>query len=298
MNGLRWILLLAGIVFLVGLSLWERRRQHQARPEPMYTGARTEPVLGDAPLLEPRQRAGETPRLVPIVDWSQTRDERAETPAFEHAEQLADEPSEESIEEPNDESPVPIVEIDVASPVPESELDALNLSAAEREAPLIDLGAPASEEAPAIKMQWPAEAERRIIALRLVTLRADRLSGRTLRQSLAGCGFRHGPMSIFHLPAPDGRVILSAANLASPGELDPRTMDFQRFAGINLFAVLPGPLEAEVTAARLVRVASEMSRRLDATIQDEEGTAVEPAQLQHLATRLLARANSSAGSAH
>jgi FtsZ-interacting cell division protein ZipA len=139
------------------------------------------------------------------------------------------------------------------------------------------------------------EAERRILALRLVTMRTDRLSGRTLRQSLAGCGFRHGPMSIFHLAVPDGRVILSAANLASPGELDPRTMDFQRFAGINLFAVLPGPLEAEATAARLVRVASEMSRRLDAAIQDEEGTAVEPAQLQHLATRLLARANSSPG---
>jgi len=102
-------------------------------------------------------------------------------------------------------------------------------------------------------------------------------------------------MSIFHLAAPDGRVILSAANLANPGELDPRTMDFQRFAGINLFAVLPGPLEAEATAQRLVRVASEMARRLDATIQDEEGTAVEPAQLQHLAARLLARASGTPG---
>jgi FtsZ-interacting cell division protein ZipA len=104
-------------------------------------------------------------------------------------------------------------------------------------------------------------------------------------------------MSIFHLSVPDGRVIMSAANLASPGELDPRTMDFQRYAGINLFAVLPGPLEAEATALRLVRMATEMSRRLDATIQDEEGTAVEPAQLQHLATRLLARANATAGPA-
>jgi FtsZ-interacting cell division protein ZipA len=298
MNGLRWILLLAGVVFLVGLSLWERRRQHQARPEPLYGGARTEPVLGDAPVLEPRVRTGETPRLVPVVDWSQTRDERAEIPTYEHAEQRADELLDEPLDESEAQPLEPMAETDAAAPVLESELEQLSVSPGHPEAPLIDLGAPAPEEAPAIKMQWPAEGERRIIALRLVTLRADRLSGRTLRQSLAGCGFRHGPMSIFHLPAPDGRVILSAANLASPGELDPRTMDFQRFAGINLFAVLPGPLEAEITAARLVRVASEMSRRLDATIQDEEGTAVEPAMLQHLATRLLARANSSASPAH
>ena len=277
MSGLRWILLLTGIVFLIGLAWWERRRQHQARPAPSYGATRTEPVLSDAPMPEPRVRSGELSRVVPIVDWSQTTDERIE-------------------EAPEPIAELDVSEVDVAAPHVENELDEMPLHTAEaRGAAVIDLGAPAPDEAPALKMQWPPEAERRILALRLVTTRTDRLSGRTLRQSLAGCGFRHGPMSIFHLTVPDGRVILSAANLASPGELDPRTMDFQRFAGINLFAVLPGPLEPEATAARLVRVASEMSRRLDAAIQDEEGTAVEPAQLQHLATRLLARTSSSPG---
>jgi len=272
MSGLRWILLLTGIVFLIGLAWWERRRQHQARPAALYGSARTEPVLSDGPMPEPRARSGELSRVVPIVDWSQTTDERIEEPAQ------------------------PVAELDAAAPHLENESEELPVTARDANmAPVIDLGAPAPEESPALRMQWPPEAERRIIALRLVTTRTDRLSGRTLRQSLSGCGFRHGPMSIFHLAVPDGRVILSAANLASPGGLDPRTMDFQRFGGINLFAVLPGPLEAEATATRLVRVASEMARRLDASIQDEEGTAVEPAQLQHLATRLLARANGPAG---
>jgi FtsZ-interacting cell division protein ZipA len=276
MSGLRWILLLTGIVFLIGLTWWERRRQHQARPAPLYGSARTEPVLSDGPMPEPRARSGELSRVVPIVDWSQAPDERID----------------ERVEEPAE----AVAELDAAAPHLERESDELPVPARDAyTAPVIDLGAPAPDEAPALRMQWPPEAERRIIALRLVTMRTDRLSGRTLRQSLSGCGFRHGPMSIFHLAVPDGRVILSAANLASPGELDPRTMDFQRFAGINLFAVLPGPLEAEATAARLVRVASEMARRLDASIQDEEGTAVEPAQLQHLASRLLARANAPAG---
>ena len=274
MSGLRWILLLTGIVFLIGLAWWERRRQHQARPAPIYGGARTEPVLSDSPMPEPRVRAGEVARVFPIVDWSQTTDERV------------------------DELPEPAAELDVAAPHLESETDEVPPMASEvPTARVIDLSEVVAGDTPALKMQWPPEAERRILALRLVTQRSDRLSGRTLRQSLSGCGFRHGPMSIFHLAVPDGRVILSAANLASPGELDPRTMDFQRFAGINLFAVLPGPLEAEATATRLVRVASEMARRLDASIQDEEGTAVEPAQLQHLATRLLARANSTPGPA-
>src|SRR5580698_2198636 len=80
MSGLRWILLLTGVVFLIGLTWWERRRQHQARPAPIYGGARTEPVLSEAPVLEPRVRANEAPRVVPIVDWSQTTDERIEEP--------------------------------------------------------------------------------------------------------------------------------------------------------------------------------------------------------------------------
>src|SRR5271156_1347604 len=129
MSGLRWILLLTGIVFLIGLAWWERRRQHQARPAPIYGGTRTEPVLGDSPMIEPRVRAGEVPRVVPIVDWSQTTDERIE------------------------EAPEPMAELDAAAPHLESELDEVPLmSAVSHDARVIDLGAPAPEETPALRM--------------------------------------------------------------------------------------------------------------------------------------------------
>ena len=53
----------------------------------------------------------------------------------------------------------------------------------------------------------------------------------------------------------DGRVIVSAAALAQPGTFDPSIMDSQRFSGLNLFAVLPGPLPERETFDELVRAA-------------------------------------------
>jgi FtsZ-interacting cell division protein ZipA len=126
-------------------------------------------------------------------------------------------------------------------------------------------------ELPALRVEWPADDERHIVALRIVAARQDRLAGRALRQGLAGCGFRHGQLGIFHLPADDGRVVLSAASLVRPGTLDPATMDVERFAGVNLFAVLPGPMPPRLALERLAAVAEELAGRVAGLVQDESG---------------------------
>ena len=124
---------------------------------------------------------------------------------------------------------------------------------------------------PALIVDWPEESVRRIVTLRIVPARHDRLAGRALRQGLTGCGFRHGQFGIFHLPGEDGRVVISAASLVRPGMLDPATMDFQRFSGINLFAVLPGPLSHELALHLLGQVAVELATRVDGLVQDDSG---------------------------
>jgi cell division protein ZipA len=133
---------------------------------------------------------------------------------------------------------------------------------------------------------WPDEAERRIMALRLVSA-ADRFPGRALRQALAGEGFILGKFSIFHKAGPDGRAIVSAASLTRPGTFDLDTMDTQRYGGLNLFAVLPGPLPPMETFEALLSTARALNERLEGGLQDDKGQPLTPARLQAVRESLL-----------
>jgi FtsZ-interacting cell division protein ZipA len=70
--------------------------------------------------------------------------------------------------------------------------------------------------------------------------------------------------------------------------LDPTTMDFQRFSGVNLFAVLPGPLSAEQALERLSSVAGELAQRVEGRVQEESGAPLEAAACAGWRARCLA----------
>jgi cell division protein ZipA len=125
--------------------------------------------------------------------------------------------------------------------------------------------------APPLVLSWPPESERRIVTLRVIPKAEPRFAGRALRQAFAGCGFAHGPLDIYHLADAQGRVVLSAAALAQPGTFDPSIMDSQRFSGLNLFAVLPGPLPVRDTFEELVRAARQLAERLGGALTDQHG---------------------------
>jgi cell division protein ZipA len=109
------------------------------------------------------------------------------------------------------------------------------------------------------------------VTLRVVPARDTRFAGRALRQAFAGAGFWHGPLDIYHLPDGQGRVVVSAAALAQPGTFDPSIMDSQRFSGLNLFAVLPGPLPEREAFDELVRAARSLAERLEGSMTDQHG---------------------------
>jgi cell division protein ZipA len=131
-------------------------------------------------------------------------------------------------------------------------------------------------------VDWPPEAERCILSLRIAALSHERLSGRVVRLALGACGFEHGRFGIFHQPGTDGRALLSAANLSKPGIFDLPNMDFQRFSGLSLFAVLPGPLPPAAALDHLLDTAQDLAERLRARLQDEQGLALGAAQLENL----------------
>jgi len=135
---------------------------------------------------------------------------------------------------------------------------------------------------PQLVLAWPNESERRIVTLRVIPNTEPRFQGRALRQAFSAAGFWHGPLDIYHLPDEGGRVVLSAAALAQPGTFDPSIMDSQRFSGLNLFAVLPGPKPERETFDELVHAARQLAERLDGKLADQHGEELTPQRISRL----------------
>jgi cell division protein ZipA len=133
-----------------------------------------------------------------------------------------------------------------------------------------------------VVLDWPPEEQRRIVSLRVVPRPGERFNGSALRQALVGEGFVHGELEIYHKPIGDGRALLSAASLTRPGTFDPRTIDGLLFAGLNLFAVLPGPLPPRDTVERLVLVGRTLAQRLRGEALDGRGQPLTDARVAEL----------------
>ena len=141
-------------------------------------------------------------------------------------------------------------------------------------------------------VDWPADRDRRILALRLVAPQRERFAGRSLRQALAAEGFLLGQFDIFHKPDDEHRAVLSAASLTRPGTFDMETMDSQHYGGLSLFAVLPGPKPPPQAFDELVFAARNLNERLHGVLQDEQGTPLTPARIAQLREQLRAGARS------
>jgi FtsZ-interacting cell division protein ZipA len=131
-------------------------------------------------------------------------------------------------------------------------------------------------------VDWPPDDQRRVVALRLVATPPERLAGRALRLALASEGFVLGKFQIFHRPDESGRAVLSAANLSKPGTFDLGTMDSQRYGGLSLFTVLPGPRPPLKAFEDLLTTARNLNERLNGALQDERGGPLTPTRIASL----------------
>lgn len=136
-------------------------------------------------------------------------------------------------------------------------------------------------ERESLRLEWPDEAQREIVALRIAPRGDAGLHGRILRQAFAAEGLVHGPLDIFHWATSDGRVAFSAANLRKPGVYQLGEMDTARYDGVNLFAVLPGPLPAAEAFDEMLGAARGLALRLDAEVCDSSGA---PLSAERIAT--------------
>jgi FtsZ-interacting cell division protein ZipA len=131
-------------------------------------------------------------------------------------------------------------------------------------------------------VELPPDDGRTIVALRLVAVPPARFPGHELRQALTAEGFVLGKFDIFHKADDQGRAYLSAASLTKPGSFDTDAMDGQRFSGLSLFAVLPGPKSVTDTFDDLLIAARGLNERLQGALQDERGLPLTPLRVASL----------------
>jgi cell division protein ZipA len=286
MSELRWALLILGVLFIVALALWERRRPRQA------SGAFGRMGLHEAGTDSPPRHVREPPLTLPEV---RVREPVAATelPVVETQDEAAPplEPA-ASEEEPPLQAPASATdEDDTFDDLPTMIMSEGPATAAPVAPPVHD-ALPELPPAASLVVEWPAEHERRILALRLVAPQRERFAGRSLRQALAAEGFLLGQFAIFHKPDDERRAVLSAASLTRPGTFDMETMDSQHYGGLSLFAVLPGPKPARQAFDELVFAARNLNERLHGVLQDEQGTPLTPARIEQLRAQLRVGAGS------
>jgi len=127
----------------------------------------------------------------------------------------------------------------------------------------------------------------RIVAVRLVMLSGRLATGEQLAQAFRAEQVEYGRYRIFHRMGAGERPIFSVASLVEPGSFDPDTMATERYLGVSMFAVFPGPVAAPQAFDELVATGRRLAERLGAVLQDDTGQSLSGPRLQTIREELM-----------
>jgi cell division protein ZipA len=309
MTELRWILIGAGLLLLVGLWWWESRR-HRAADE-------TSPALDDAdsdedgtdgsadaetpaggeqdlPSIRASRRergtAGRNPPIVEIPadaepELGPAHDDEFVPPKVPYRSMRTqlDELPEDLRNLPRDKR----VEEDQLQPwVRTQPLDRNEVMGRKQgEDPVAEDASPEGTGEPELT-EAQAAGRQRIVALRLIAS-ADRWPGRAVIEALEAEGLTFGKYSIYHREREDGKSIFFVASMVEPGSFDLDDIDNLSFPGISIFAVIPSPIDAPITFDMMLACARRLADRLGGSLQDEQGSSLTAQRILNLREELV-----------
>lgn len=250
MTELRWILLVAGVVLILGIYLWGRReRGREAGPE------LARPPRYESPSPPPQAESG---RIEPQVTFGSVVTPREMVPVI----RLDDEPAPTQAQSSGRREPT------------------LGPDVADEAAPAVQ-----AEPSPAAR---PTRQSQKIFSVRVSAPLPTRFDGAKLLEALTSESMTHGRYSIFHRLDPSGRPIFSVASVVEPGTFDPRSMPGAAFPGIAFFTVIPGPVKAQDAFDSMLLCADAIAKRLDGHLQDDRGVRLTLPRVAQMREELLA----------
>ena len=119
----------------------------------------------------------------------------------------------------------------------------------------------------------PVADTERVVSLRLIPGEGERLDAERTVRALREAGLQHGPYGIFHY-CEDRNVPesgFSVANLVEPGSFDLSNISGTTLPGITFFMVLPGSRDPVERFDKMIGMARDLCRSLDARLLDELG---------------------------
>ena len=256
MTELRWILLVAGLILILGIYLWGRRQKDRARDSDVLLAPRFEPAPPAAP-----PASAESARIEPQVSFASVTATRDSTPVIGRDEEPH--PSEAPVSGRREPTLGPMTAVDEPRP---ADID----------------------ESPVPPAEPPARQAQKIFSVRVTAPLPARFDGAQLLEALAAEGMTHGRFSIFHRLDPAGRPIFSVASVVEPGTFDPKTMPGAAFPGIAFFTVIPGPVKAPEAFDSMLLCAHAIAGRLDGHLQDDRGVKLTVPRVAHMRDELLA----------
>ena len=276
MNELRWILLAAGLLLILGIYLWGLHARRRAAAPAAERHARVEParVVTVAPEPLPEAEQADTDTEEPPAG----ADEPAVSAAVDDEAFAAPRRVAGGVRREPRFEPLPEVTVGQRTE-PTIGAAAAEPAAVEPPAAAPPRAAPRVEPAPEPPRKPSAQ---KIVALRIIAAGGGVFEGAQLIEALATDGFVFGRYQIFHRLDESGRPLVSLASLKEPGTFDPDNMPGMDFRGIALFTVLPGPLPALRAFDELIVTARALAAALGGQLQDERGAPLSLARIGQL----------------
>lgn len=284
MAELRWLIVLFGVLFVVGVYLAMRRQDSRRGPNGRG-GERQEPVLrvddGD-PWEELRREPELTDAHGVTDDFTSPApdDPDRTTPAYLRKREDAD-----GANAGSDELPVVTVGERV-SQVPEP----VASPPVRRPAEQLELGVPVSNSADAAGAddELPQADLEEVFTLRLVPRSAGAFAGDAVGQGLLTAGLARGRFDIFHYQPPGAsQSVFSVANLVEPGTLRDEDLMGHKVPGLTMFMLLPGPLPGLRALEEMITCSRLLANYLDGTVQDDTGGSLTRQTEEHLKERVV-----------
>lgn len=254
---LRLILLVAGMVLVVVIYLWDRYKRSRTRLKGLS--------LRQARRLQ-RELAEQEPAEEDVPSFSAVVREKPDgEPAVFQEPLLVDEP------EPEPEQ---------ASDVPELKLEPEPVEEARTEEP--DFSADARDDYLHASPEERESLPQMLVQIALVRQDGD-FSGADIEAAMAQVGLQAGAMNIYHRHDsryPD-RVLFSVASLVNPGHFPLDDMEGFTTPGLTLFTQLPGVRDGLEIYSDMLYTANELAGILGGVLQDETHSVLSKQTIQH-----------------